>query len=336
MTDFRAFLGGSAIVVVLPYFGGTKIDAPDRRLRVSGEHEPGWYKTKLDGRNATLVERGQPADLSDRPAIHGHWAEGWLFASGRDVFRIALPPDDEPAPLQRCTGRRWHSGDVLFDTNDFEDDAELAARDALERGQSIAAVKGAVPSLRAAFGYATTLALGREMGVPISPREVAGLALEIAEHGRDRARVLVDILVEERARHIAEMERLEHERLEQLAEQARVQAMNAAQREAHERLRRLGAQARVRSSDPVERVDAALEGARARMLRCRRMSEGLLDVRFQLDGEHYSTIVNANTLQVIDAGICLSGADRQLTLDSLPSVIREAVNTGRLHITRHT
>ncbi|HEV7556434.1 MAG TPA: hypothetical protein VGO00_13300, partial [Kofleriaceae bacterium] len=103
----------------------------------------------------------------------------------------------------------------------------------------------------------------------------------------------------------------------------------------HERLRKLGAQARVRSSDPVERVDAALEGARARMLHCRRMSEGLLEVRFQLDGERYSTIVNANTLQVIDAGICLAGADRQLTLDSLPSVIREAVNTGVLHITRH-
>ena len=64
MTDFRAFLGASK-EVVLPYFGGTKIDAADRRLRVSGEHEPGWYKTKLDGRNATLVERGQPADLSD-------------------------------------------------------------------------------------------------------------------------------------------------------------------------------------------------------------------------------------------------------------------------------
>ena len=200
----------------------------------------------------------------------------------------------------------------------------------------MAGVKGAVPSLRAAFGYSTALALAREMNVPISPREVAGLALEIAEHGRERALVLVDILVEERARHIAEMERREQERLEHLAEQARIQAMNAAQREAHERLRKLGAQARVRSSDPVERVDAALEGAHARMLRCRRMADNLMDVRFQLDGEHYSTIVNADTLQVIDAGICLSGADRELTLDSLPSVIREAVNTGRLHITRHS
>src|SRR3954471_20727260 len=98
MTDFRAFLG-STKEVVLPYFGGTRIDAPDRRLRVTGEadHDPGWYKTKIDGRRATLVERGQPADLSDRPAIHGHWAEGWLFANGREWYRLALPPDDEPA-----------------------------------------------------------------------------------------------------------------------------------------------------------------------------------------------------------------------------------------------
>jgi hypothetical protein len=57
-------------------------------------------------------------------------------------------------------------------------------------------------------------------------------------------------------------------------------------------------------------------------------------VRFELDGEHFSSIVNAETLQVVDAGICLAGADRVLTLDSLPSVIREAVRDDILHITR--
>jgi hypothetical protein len=282
-TDFRAFLGATK-EVVLPYFGGTRVDAPDRRFRI-GKHEldlePGqWWRWKIDGRNAVPIERGQPVDLSDRPAIRGHWVGGWLFASGRDVHRVAFPPEDEPSPLARITARRWHSGDILFDSVDFEDEAEFAARDALERGQAIATVKGAVPSLRAAFGFAVASALGRELGVPVSPREVAGQALAIADGGRDAARRTLD-------------------------------------------------------DDPVERVDNALDGAGARMLRCRRLAGNQLDVRFQLDGEHYSTIVNADTLQVMDAGICLSGSDRELTLDSLPSVIREAVRTGRLHITRH-
>jgi hypothetical protein len=37
---------------------------------------------------------------------------------------------------------------------------------------------------------------------------------------------------------------------------------------------------------------------------------------------------------VLDAGICLSGSDRMVTLDSLPSVIKEAIDTDQLNITR--
>jgi hypothetical protein len=64
------------------------------------------------------------------------------------------------------------------------------------------------------------------------------------------------------------------------------------------------------------------------------MADNLLDVRFDLDGQQFSSIVHAETLQVIDAGICLQGSDRELTLDSLPSVIREAIEEDILHITR--
>jgi len=314
VTDFRAFLGATS-ELVLPYFGGTRVDAPDRRLRVTTQNAPRWYRFRVEGRRAVPLEPAPPGDLSDRPAVRGHWAEGWLFASGRDVFRVALPPDDEPAPLARCTGRRWYSGDVLFDTLDFEDDAELAARDALARGRSIAEVRGAAPSLRAAFGFAVAAAMGRERDVPVSPREVAGRALEIAEGGRDAARAVVDHLVEERARYLAA-----------LAEARRLrQVLDASGTATH----------RPRANDPATRVDDALDNAGARMLACRRMADGMLDVRFELEGETFSCIVDANTLQVYDAGICLQGADRELTLDSLPSAIREAIAVDILHITRH-
>jgi hypothetical protein len=38
---------------------------------------------------------------------------------------------------------------------------------------------------------------------------------------------------------------------------------------------------------------------------------------------------------VIDAGICVAGHDEELTLHSLPSVVRESVEEGRLVVTDH-
>jgi hypothetical protein len=46
------------------------------------------------------------------------------------------------------------------------------------------------------------------------------------------------------------------------------------------------------------------------------------------------SLVDSETLQVIDPGICLSGAHRVLTLDAMPSVVREAIEESHLNITR--
>ncbi len=313
---FRSFLGQSD-PVVLPYFGGTRVDAPDRRLRLSGQLEPGWFRFRIEGRRAVPLGPADPIDLADRPAVRGHWAGGWLFSSGRDADRVPLPPAEEPAPLARATGRRWHSGDLLLGSIDFEDEAEVQARQALEDGRPIAEVRGAVPSLRAAFGYALTAAVGRELGIPVSPREAAGRAHEIAEGGRDAAAHLCRGLAAERERHHVA-----------LAVARRTSELAATA----ERVRR---NVRERPGDPVERADAALDAAGARMTRCRRLAAGNLEVCFRFAGELFISVVDAGSLQVLDAGICLSGADREITLDSLPSVIREAIETDCLHITRH-
>jgi hypothetical protein len=48
------------------------------------------------------------------------------------------------------------------------------------------------------------------------------------------------------------------------------------------------------------------------------------------------SLVDARTFQVIDPGICLSGAHRVLTLDAMPSVVREAIEEDHLNITRRS
>jgi hypothetical protein len=132
-----------------------------------------------------------------------------------------------------------------------------------------------------------------------SPRQ------EIAAGGRPAAAAFLAALAVERRRYQAEL-----------------------------RYQEVRGRARARPGKPEDRADAALDAAGARMLGCRRIGGGNLEVRFQLDGERFVSVVNGDTLQVLDAGICLAGADRQLTLDSLPSVIREAERTDQLNITR--
>ena len=79
----------------------------------------------------------------------------------------------------------------------------------------------------------------------------------------------------------------------------------------------------------------ALDSAGAMLLGQRDLGNGSLEVTFSFWGERFISIVDSHTLQVYDAGICLSGEDRLVTLESLPSVIREAIETSRLVITRH-
>ena len=163
--DYKAFLKKPASEVetlVLPYFGGTKVDTKDRRFSVEGELAPGWWRFQIDGRRAVSPETAHAADLPELsvlPAVRGHFFNGWVVVDGKQMGRIPLTPDDEPAPLSRVTARRWYSNDLLFDTTEFEDDAELAARTALEERRPLGDVKGVVPSLRAAFGYALGMAL---------------------------------------------------------------------------------------------------------------------------------------------------------------------------------
>jgi hypothetical protein len=228
-----------------------------------------------------------------------------------------LPPDDEPPPLARLAARRWYSGDLVFDALEFEDDAEVGARSALEQRQPVGELRGVVPSLRAAFGLALGSAIARELGLAVSIRELVPRAVAIADRGREAVRAWLDELAAERQRADEDARRR--------AEAIRLQAAAGT------------ARALAQPGDPVQHADDALDGARARMLACRRLDRGArLDITYEVDGTRILSIVDARTLQVIDPGVCLGhgGEYRLLTLDAMPSVVREAIETGRLNITR--
>jgi hypothetical protein len=316
VADFRRFLAPKQ-PVVLPYFGGTRVDASDRRLRVSSELARGWWRFRIEGRRAVPTEPASPGELGALPVIRGHWVSGWIVVDGQTLWRIALPPDDEPPPLARVVARRWYSGDLVFDALAFEDDAEVVARRALEELRPIGELRGVVPSLRTAFGLALGCAIARELELPVTVRELLPRVVAIADAGRVALRDWLDELAAARARADADArQRAEALRREAVAGTARVLAHHG---------------------DPVQRADDVLDGAGARMLSCRRLERGArLDVTYEVDGTRIMSIVEAGTLQVIDPGVCLGhgGEFRVLTLDAMPSVVREAIETGRLNLTR--
>ena len=58
-------------------------------------------------------------------------------------------------------------------------------------------------------------------------------------------------------------------------------------------------------------------------------------MRYRVVGRRFECVLDTESLQIMDAGICLSGTDEELNLSSLPSAVREAVESGQLHVFRN-
>jgi hypothetical protein len=332
--DYRKLLG-KVETMVLPYFGGPAVDAPDRRLRLAPRvptDQPlavGWWRFEVRGRTARPVEGAEPEALDALPSVRGHLVGDRLVHGGALVETVHFMPEEEPPLLSPCRARRWATGELVFDALELEGDAEESVRNALEQGTSLAGQKGIAASLRSAFGMALLQAASRRLGIPISPAEVRAhtLAVADAERGSAAAEEVLQRLDEERrehARRVAER-------------RARFDAQQSAEQLAAEHGRRLAEMRRSGAravADAALRAEQALDGSGARYVSSRRMTDDNIEVVFRFMGERFVSVVHAATLQVMDAGICLAGADRQVTLDSLPGVIREAIDTQRLVITR--
>jgi hypothetical protein len=312
MTDYRRFLGGAAEEAVLPYLGGPFVSAPDRRLRVSAGPPPGpgWWRFEVRGRQARPIRAEDAApDLSGLPAVRGYWLDGYLVGDRGAAVRFGLGPPDEPVRFSPLVARRWPDGALLFDSEDFESGAEDEVRAAFDRGGGIGGVSGVPAPLRAAFGYAVALRTGTTLGIPVRPLELRGHLAELADEGPVAAR---RILVAARTQRAAEpVPQAPGAAAQVVAARPPVDARDAA----------------------VDRAATALYAAGATLRDSRWLAGGLLEVRYDYLGERFVSVVDGGTLRVVDAGICLSGEDGRVTLESLPAVIEEAVRTRRLYVT---
>jgi hypothetical protein len=319
--SWRKFIGKKESLS-LPYFGGRRVQAKDRSLRLAEPPEmPGWYRFEIEGRNARVEGPADP-ELEGLPKARGHLVGDVLLAAGSKPETVFFLPQDEPAMFASCTCRRWHGGELVFGEVDFDSEAEEAARTAFEERRGLADAKGIPAPLRAAFGWATVRRASAAQGIPCSAREAWPSLGEIADGGPAAAERMLD-------------------RLEELRHGRRVviaggRAAVRVRRIVHDAMRGF---AEATLDNAAERAEAALDAAGARLLSARRLGNQL-EVRFWFDTERFVAVVDALTLRVVDAGICLVDhgdghrGDEELTLDSLPSAIREAIELGALVITR--
>jgi hypothetical protein len=318
VTDWRKLIAKRESVV-MPYFGGSRVRSKDREVSLAERPDkPGWYRFEIEGRKAKPMEPAE-ASLAGLPKVRGCLAFESLFAAAAPPEYVMLMPEDEPPLFGSCTAHRWYSGELVFGEMDFEGEAEEIARSAFTERKGLDE-KGIPATLRAAFAWATVRRASQEKRIPCSPREVWAHASEVASGGHVAAEALLD-------------------RLDELRRGKRIVV---AGQPIH--IREMVARATLPAptmGNAAERADAVLAAAGAVLTGVRRIAHGeQIEVHFLFGGERFVSLVRALSFQVIDAGICLvdhydgQRADEELTLDSLPAVIREAMDLGVLVITR--
>ncbi len=325
MVDYRKFLGKTDTLIA-PWLGGPSIDAPGRRLKLSHPPpKPGWYRVELKGRIATAREPAEAPDLSALPKVRGFLWRDRLVADNAKTEPLHLMPEEEPPRFSPLTARRWHGDALLFETLEFEAEAEGSVREALATGAALNGIKAVPAPLRAAYGFALAEQTARRLGVPVAASEIRAHVGRIADGGVAQAEAVLRGLIAERQQTEREMAEL---RARLTAAQLRADVELARQQRIQER--------KNRRETPEDRVWQALEKAGARFESSRHVRDDQLEVVFGFMGERFISLVDEDTLQVLDSGICLGHppADKLITLDSLPAVIKEAIETDRLVILR--
>lgn len=83
------------------------------------------------------------------------------------------------------------------------------------------------------------------------------------------------------------------------------------------------------------RIALALSHTGAELIDWRQSATSQATIRYRVGRQRLECVIDTGTLQILDAGICLEGTDQELNLSSLPSAVREAIDSGELHIFRH-
>ena len=298
--------------VTTPWVGGRSLRTQDRLWAIEGRLPPehGWFTFTVTGRKARLAGQAEPVHEIFRDVVRGYLVGDRLVPDNVEIKPsiASVAAASEPVHLiepgldrfvRIAAGRTFEGGPLVYLSQEFplgpEDDVLQAF---LDQSTSVQGISGVVPALDAAFRIETW-------------RRVEAEKRRLEEEKRRR---------EEEAR---------------LAREERRRAI----------VERLGdGQGRREMAvvDFAEAARAALAVGGAQYLDHKASPrKGEMVVRFRIEGRRFECTCMQATLRIIEASICLvdhatdERGDDRLTLESLPTVIREAQDLGKLVIFRH-
>lgn len=266
----------------------------------------GWYTFRLEGRTAKVSTTAEPDLTKLRFSVRGYLVGDRLVADDatvRDPAKISgvseqvhlIDPGVERFARVRA-GRIFKEGPLIFWQQEMPLGPESDVHAAYLDRSPLEALKNITPALEAAFRLECWLR---------------------AETERRRAEL--------------ETKRLEEERQRQVEEQRRLLVEKLGDGQGRRTMAKV---------DFEEAARAALRVGGAELLDHRKAGRGEWVVRYRCGTRRLECVCDAD-LQIIDAGICLTDhdtgekGDTYFTLESLPSVVREAEREGKLVVYRH-
>jgi hypothetical protein len=291
---------------VLPWLGGRTVYGKHRRWTLRGDlpSEIGWQRFEISGgKRARWIE----ADFPDLDFDQGRAAvRGYLVGDRMIADTLAVPSD------------------------------VLAIADNTER------VFMVEPGLDR-FSRALTVRNGDGQLIFMRQEFPEGPEHEVTEAWQDRRESVDHVPGVTPALELA-FQWLTWQRMlsDERQEAARIRAEAEAQRQRHQSMVQAAAEHRQQiRTHFADAARAALARSGAELLDTREDFNRNRIVQLRYRRRRFECVVHPETLQIIEAGICLvdsaSGerGDERFTLESLPSVIGEAMDRNVLHVFRH-
>lgn len=298
--------------LISPWIGGRMLRRESRAWVLEGilPDEYGWCVFALEGRRARLFGRTDPDPNALRHSIQGYLVGDRLIPDG-----VWVNPD--PVKIINYSERVWLTEPGL------DRFVRISAGRTHEDGSLVYKTQempfGPENDVLSAY-------LDQKSSVDsiqgVSPALDAAFRVETWQ----RAEIERRRIEAERRRREEEAKRAQEERRQQLVKQL---GDGAGRRE-------------MAKVDFAEAAKAALAIGGAVFVDHRQSPQRHeMIIRYRLDGRRFECTCDSRTMQIIDAGICLTDhdtgerGDTFFTLESLPAVIREAERLGVLHVFRH-
>lgn len=297
----------------LPWTGGRQVHDRERTWTIQGKlpAEHGWNIFRISG--GRKAELKGPADPDPEFGTGHQLVRGYLV--GDRIIPDDARVDPDPTKLigqtvpvflvepglerfARAVAAQTRSG-LVYISQEFPQGSEAAVQMAYQdRKDSVAHVIGVTPALDLAFRWVSYQRLAAE----------------------EREREMERIRVEE------ERKQAEAEKLRQAMKDA---GTGAGRRALAQRDFSAAAKAALKLTG-AELLDARPSYNRREMV-----------VQYRFQNRRLECVVDKDTLRVVDSGICLTDhhtgvkGDTRFTLESLPTVVGEALRTGKLVVYRH-